>query len=1397
MIHPAVGALAALGGGIWGYISAGVDETVKSLEKLSDRLNEVSQREDRTAETFARIAQEMDKITEKSFGPNISKGLQAQRNKLTDYLTEEYGVVKVGDSEKTIPERLQKTFDKIGKTSTGEGLREVGEEVRKRGDSLKKAAQLDILIKKSGEKIIKGVSTLDPRYIGIGAQGTAPSRAPWKGIPPQYLGAGKVGEGDFTRAETQFIPLDSEAFRKRKRVVIDRDVEAYDAAVKRREETRRRGHEYDLMVPKEFDEYARASREEAAYLKAEESGQFVANPETRAARKENVAALKAVWERRKVMAKREKKRLKQADAEVERLKGAAFEDDKKKPLLKVGMPWQVGSWEEGDGILRKGSASATEGRSLKGAAGLLMSPKGRVSNLSLMEEIFFGKATKGTATVAGREIETNIFDKNAARDALAKRQKGLEAIYDITGGVRYKTTTMGEPTKKGEVLTPSPKERKALNARLVGEMVRFAGVDKEDQAQVSKALMRQAKDIAKSRRESRIEGTENITTQDILREAVHEMLNKPFTELDDLYAQHKGAEENRVKLIEEEILAYQKSLVLFREQTKLLIEFGSSLRLASLEAKHNVNVAKQADAFTKQKFSITQRRGLSAATSVMDPFGLTEVRKTQALQVAGRDNMAARAAAGRQAQFGAGEAGRKVLQEAIKDITKDLLEGETGMAIGPLVERREALEGMGLRELGGQGIDELRATLAAQKKTLADIEGKAGLHGSKKALQLEQSEQTQLKALQKTVPAIEGIIRGYDNAIDLADKKLTQQEVLANMSEAAQREEINNRMKFNEKMRDFNQLLAYVLAQQEGADATGLAKTGRISGQTMVGRYKNAVETRRNRFGVGNMDKEAGESFRLGFKGAMTYNARSYLDELEDGSRQVATTMKTSFADAFKSIASGASSAQEAMAQFAGNILNTISDMSAQMATNMLFSRMGFPTKAKGGYIPRYGGGGVVTGGSGTKDDVFSVMNAGEYVIKKSSAKKIGYDTLNAINSGGVGGFAEGGAQAGGGNMGKMFAVSAAASAASGLVSGQWGKSKKKPWRGQDYGHGRGEYGYFGGPDSDAGGRDSIAGGGRGAQVSLNKAYVYYRRDPKTGKLVSERVRPTEGRYEVSGALSLLGRLNADDRQTGRMFDKEKKMGAYSDYLFSETERQRDVMKAHKKQKKGRLISAYMNAAMLIGGSYMMGKTRAPLGPDVVGPDGMSYEAFRGSGGEAYRQKWGDFPVTGRPNQFPQHAPMPPLPPGVDPWSSKPKQQHGGSAKGSPALLTAGEYVMGADTVRQYGLDFMGELNRGNVPGMAAGGPVSRGNQGAIAGMVTGGETNNNVNISINVDKRGNVEAQATQGPDTEDNANKENTVKDAENNKDLGKALQSVVLQELIRQQRPGGLLQKGPNTP
>ena len=503
------------------------------------------------------------------------------------------------------------------------------------------------------------------------------------------------------------------------------------------------------------------------------------------------------------------------------------------------------------------------------------------------------------------------------------------------------------------------------------------------------------------------------------------------------------------------------------------------------------------------------------------------------------------------------------------------------------------------------------------------------------------------------------------------------------------------------------------------------------------------------------------------FKDQFLYGGRDAMSELEGGMISVADTMKSSFSNAFQNIANGSMSAGSAIAQMADGILKSISSMTADMATNMMFAKM-FPGKSQGGPISKFNSGGIVTGGSGYRDDVPAMMNGGEFVIKKSSAQKIGYGALNAINSGSAAGYAKGGSTKGPG-MGSMFAVSAGASALSGLLNQSGKGSKKKPWRGKDYGFGRGKHGYFGGPDADAGGTSSFSGGSNAAQVSLNKAYVYYRRDPKTGRLISEKARPTEGRYEVSSALSLAGRLGEGDPQTARMSGKETKMGSYSDYIFSETARRKAVIKAHEKQKRGRLVSAYMNAAMLMGGSYLMGKTSpavdsfAGLGPNptadtsiptdygvTLGPlmDEEKYNIMRKSGQQTFKGKAG-----------------------------------GGSVGASPAMLTGGEYVMGADTVRQYGLGFMGELNRGNVSGMAAGGPVG----GFTGGGV--GSVNNNVSVNVNIDKRGNADVSSSPETST-DNTSSENSTAEAKKNKDLGIALQTVVLQEIMKQQRPGGLL-------
>ena len=599
----------------------------------------------------------------------------------------------------------------------------------------------------------------------------------------------------------------------------------------------------------------------------------------------------------------------------------------------------------------------------------------------------------------------------------------------------------------------------------------------------------------------------------------------------------------------------------------------------------------------------------------------------------------------------------------------------------------------------------------------------------------------------------------------------------------------------------FNQILTGVLTDKEIKDATVDAKKSlgnqiksrQLSGAGAAGIVANAEEA----FSANQITSSELRSIKANarlnapgatgnpmeaFRDQFLYNGREAMLDFESGVIGVADTMKNSFTQAFRSLTSGASSAEEAFAGMAVSILDSISDMSGQMATKMLFNQMNSYFGAQGGLVPRYNQGGVVTGGSGHKDDVLSLMSGGEFVIKKSSAQKIGYGTLNAINSGGARGYAEGGSTAGaaqkGPGMGSMMAVSAGASALSGLISQANQPDPKKPWRGENYGFGRGKYGYFGGPEHDAGRSSSIAGGGGSAQVSLNKGFAYYRRDPQTGRLISERARPTEGRFEVSSALSLRGRLGEGDPQTSRMFSKEQSMGNYQDYLFDETKRRKDVVKAHEKMKQGRRISAWANAAMLIGGSYMMGKT-APMTSDLTGASvsGQGHKAFNAlsstqrAGMSA--NEWLDQGVGINDSGIPDMA-------------------GGGSAKSSAAMLMGGEYVMSPQTVRTYGAGFMQELNRGNVPQMAGGGFV--GGQGVGGGMISGGDTNNNVNINVNVDKRGSVKADAG-GPSGEnsDNAQRENTLKQTENNKDLGKALQTVVLQELIRQQRPGGLLTKG----
>lgn len=110
------------------------------------------------------------------------------------------------------------------------------------------------------------------------------------------------------------------------------------------------------------------------------------------------------------------------------------------------------------------------------------------------------------------------------------------------------------------------------------------------------------------------------------------------------------------------------------------------------------------------------------------------------------------------------------------------------------------------------------------------------------------------------------------------------------------------------------------------------------------------------------------------------------------------------------------------------------------------------------------------------------------------------------------------------------------------------------------------------------------------------------------------------------------------------------------------------------------------------------------------------------------------------------------------------------------ARLSNNEFVMTSRTVDHYGVGFMNALNQRRFPKFANGGHVG-GKSDSYDGLFSGGgaSTNNEVSITINIDKNGNenvtVEQKAAQG-------------------KELALAIQANVLEVLRKQRRPGGML-------
>jgi hypothetical protein len=108
-----------------------------------------------------------------------------------------------------------------------------------------------------------------------------------------------------------------------------------------------------------------------------------------------------------------------------------------------------------------------------------------------------------------------------------------------------------------------------------------------------------------------------------------------------------------------------------------------------------------------------------------------------------------------------------------------------------------------------------------------------------------------------------------------------------------------------------------------------------------------------------------------------------------------------------------------------------------------------------------------------------------------------------------------------------------------------------------------------------------------------------------------------------------------------------------------------------------------------------------------------------------------------------------------------------------PALLTGGEYVMSAPSVKKYGLGTMNSMNAGAYQ------------DGGSTATTNNNTSNNATNIAINIDKSG----KSVYGADN--NSYEKNDIRFS---KQMAKEINAVVLRTMSNEKRYGGELYKNP---
>lgn len=568
-----------------------------------------------------------------------------------------------------------------------------------------------------------------------------------------------------------------------------------------------------------------------------------------------------------------------------------------------------------------------------------------------------------------------------------------------------------------------------------------------------------------------------------------------------------------------------------------------------------------------------------------------------------------------------------------------------------------------------------------------------------------------------------------------AEKNLAKTQETIQIEKNKKIEEINRIYSSgNQKVAD--QLLLEMQIEDERAKInTRLAKTkeevARLYGSSPYGDtfFKEEKAAR--------MNSQIEDNARLGivdYKGITEKNTTYNRADFAKDSGQLIDTFQTDFksgiASAFGEAIKGTKNLKDAFRDMFQAILNRMLDKSLEMGVDALFAFGKAYTTGKkdGGPIKGYNSGGMVTGGSGMKDDVPAMMSGGEYVIKKSSVDKYGSDYLRNLNGGAIPRYATGG-----------FSVD-----------------------------------------------------------PLQNEFLYDNPD-----------RPTSGEFAVDSRLSAMALTDESNPQNKLRQDRYEKLDQYlQDRAQYEVEKKQSI-KNYKNQVNNTFYSGLTAAGIQLGAAGLtMGAEKfrsSSYASTTAGKlEAKQYATYGGSSPESLS-------IKGKKN-----------------GGSISKFAGGGSTgkDNIPALLMGGEYVMNKKAVDMYGRDFMGQLNSGSLPKYASGGMVgvsSSGQstpQGSIEELVSALNTlNENLskdtgitqaesgkvstagatqesgmsvvnNISINMTQGGETTSQANSATTQKGGTNSESNQNNIQNNAKLAELLKGKVVEVLIEQKRPGGLL-------